>query len=197
MSSERFLFKTLLFLLFLASYALSAVGQVKYEKEIRIDMNQVPEKALNFIKNSGINSKVKWYKELNIDNTSIEAKTTFQNTKYSIEFDTLGNLQDVEYIINFKELPDKAQAKIEHQFDSLFTRYKIIKTQTQFSGPPQIIQQLLKGKKPSDDYITRYEIVMGGKEKKIMRKFEILTNENGEILQRSRIIPQNMDNLIY
>jgi len=197
MASQRFFLKTLLFLLFLSFCALSAAGQVKYEKEIRIDMNQVPEKALNFIKNSGIDSKVKWHKELNIDNTSIEAKTTFQSTKYSIEFDTLGNLQDVEFIINFQDLPDKTQAKIEKQFDSLFSRYKIIKTQTQFSGPPQIIQQLLKDTKPSDDYITRYEIVMGGKEKKIMRKFEILTNESGEILQRNRIRPKNMDNLIY
>lgn len=195
MASERFFLKTLLFLLFLSSYA-SAVSQVKYEKETRIDMNQVPEKALNFINNSGINSKVKWYKESNIDNTSIEAKTTFQNTKYSIEFDTLGNLQDVESIINFKNLPDKTQAKIKNQFNSLFSSYKIIKTQTQYSGPPQIIQQLFKDTKPSDDYITRYEIVMVGKEK-IMRKFEILTNENGEIIKRNRIMPKNMDHLIY
>ncbi len=175
----------------------SVQAQVKYEKESRIKAEEVPAKALTFIKKCQLDSRIKWYREKNMKDASVEAKVRIRGSKYSIEFDTLGNIQDVEFIIGFDDMAQAIREKVNRQFDSLFKRHKIIKIQRQYTATPQILQQLIRSGNSQQPFSTRYEIVMAGKKEKMMKKFEILTDGQGKIIKQSRIIPKDMDNLIY
>lgn len=186
----------ILAVLLLMLFAKTITGQVKYEREYRIPAKEVPEQAVSFVKGC-ISQKVKWYREENIKNISIEAKTHIRETKYSIEFDKLGNIRDIEFIISFGDIPEYPRKRIKHQLDSLFQKHKIIKVQQQYTGEAQALKELLCDNTSQKPYNTRYEIVMAGKREKLMQKHEILTEKNGLFQKISRIMPQDMDNLIY
>ncbi|MCF8333370.1 MAG: hypothetical protein K9I47_04410 [Bacteroidales bacterium] len=171
--------------------------QVKYEKESQIKVEDVPAKALSFIKDCHIDAPLRWYREGNVNDASVEAKGRIRGSKYSIEFDTLGNIQDVEFIMDFDEMLQAIRGKVKYHLDSLFKRYKIIKVQKQYTAESQTLQQLIRSGQSNQPFTTRYEIVMAGKKEKMMKKFEMLINSNGEIIKQTRIIPKDMDNLIY
>ena len=102
----------LLSLLFFVST--SAFSQEKYEKEYRIKTAKVPQAALEFIHSAGFAKKVKWYREEGLTSNSIEAKTKHHKTKYSIEFNTAGEIEDVEYIIQWEDMPALTRINIEN-----------------------------------------------------------------------------------
>ena len=79
-------------------------AQQKYEKESRLKEKNIPNKALHFIDSLEVGSRIRWYLEEGLEHTSIEAKFKLNNQKYSIEFDTIGNLEDIEIQIKWSEL---------------------------------------------------------------------------------------------
>jgi hypothetical protein len=106
--------KLIILLKILLLLATSAFGQVKYEKEFRLKPGQVPVKARQFIDSINLQQKVKWYYEQNLKGNSIEAKFRMNHKRYSIEFDTLGNLQDVEVQIGWEQMPAAYRFKYLH-----------------------------------------------------------------------------------
>lgn len=84
-----------LFMIFVVALS-NDKGQTKYEREFRMSEKKVPQKAREFVHSMDFESKVKWYFEENLQGNSIEAKLKQQGQQYSVEFDTLGTLQDVE-----------------------------------------------------------------------------------------------------
>ncbi|MEZ4934623.1 MAG: hypothetical protein R2788_21160 [Saprospiraceae bacterium] len=79
-------------------------AQVKYEKESRLKEKDVPSIALDFIDSLAVKKKVRWYLEEGFNRTSVEAKFKMDNRKYSIEFDTIGNLEDIEIQVKWDGL---------------------------------------------------------------------------------------------
>ena len=122
----------LLTLLFFTST--SAFSQEKYEKEYRIKIAKVPQAALEFIHSAEFSKKVKWYREEGLTSNSIEAKTKHHKTKYSVEFNTAGEIEDVEYIIQWQDIPALTRAKIERLLDSIYQKKRLVKIQVQLTG---------------------------------------------------------------
>ena len=60
-----------LILISLISFTSLGSAQIKYEKEIRIQKVEVPEKASGFVDSMNLAKKIKWYKEIGYKINSI------------------------------------------------------------------------------------------------------------------------------
>ncbi len=177
----------------------NCIAQTKYEKEYRLHQTEVPKKALDFVEKLGIKNKIKWYKEEGLDNTSIESKTKYLSKKYSIEFTSKGEIEDIEVQIKFKELPFLVRQNILKYLNANYQKVKIYKTQIQFSGNPKLLlnhvtQQVFKN---NTKITTRYELIVKTKTADKYQKFEFLFNNKGDILSKALILLKNTDNLEY
>ena len=172
-------------------------AQQKFESERRLKPQAAPQQALEFIASITATHKVKWYYEENFVGNSVEAKTKIDNKKYSIEFDTLGNIQDVEIQIDWEEIPSGTQKQIIYALDSSFTAHKINKIQLQYSGEKASLQAVILDKKTERFYTTKYEMIIKGRKKRRPKLYEMTFSEEGKLLETAEIIFQNSDNLEY
>lgn len=175
----------------------NAQNQVKMEKEERIKENNVPEIAISFLKEAGIVNRIKWYKDTDIQEVVIEAKTKHRGTLYSIEFDTSGNIINIEYIIKYKNLCPNIRNAIDDQLAAKFNKYSIIKTQKQYTGDKQALKELIRNDDSEKSFTTRYEIVLEGSVENYKRKYELTTDHTGEFIEIEEIVEPDMDILIY
>jgi hypothetical protein len=184
---------TIIFLLSLTSLH----AQTKFEREFRIDEEAVPEKAVAFIDSCFGDHKIKWIKEESQDGKSFEAKTKYHKFCYSIEFDTLGNIQDIEKTVKFKTLQPEVIRHISNSLDSLFVKYKITKTQIQWKGAHDVLLELVQTGKSGGKYELAFEIVLKGKKEGLSKFYEILLDSRGKVLRQLVIVPRNTDNLEF
>lgn len=183
----------IMFLFFVHIYA----SDTKYEKEYRIKEKDVPDEALKFIKSLGFEDDVKWYFDEDLKENSIEAKIRHNKRKYSIEFDTIGKIRDVEIEMEWRDLPDKVRKMIMVQLDSVFDSHKVGKIQIQYSGDKKVLKKLIKGQKTDKYYLTQYEIITDGQKDKKWHSYQITFSDNGQIVKISQIIFRNIDNLEF
>lgn len=177
--------------------AFNAQSQVKMEKEERIKEQDIPEKVKIFLDEAGVVNKIKWYKDIDHQEVVIEAKTKHRGTFYSIEFDTTGQIINVEYIIKFRRLAPNIKDNIEEQLDTKFKKYSIIKTQKQYTGDGAALKELIRNDDTEKNFTTRYEIVLKGAEENYKRKYELTINPSGKFSELKEIVEPNMDILIY
>lgn len=188
---------TLLSIGFLLLFPFVSTAQQKYEREFRIKSEIVPQSARAFIDSISADSKIKWYREINFTSVSIEAKFKLNKKKFSVEFDTLGSIQDVEFIVKPSEILSPVSVKIEHQLDSLYQKWKFQKIQMQYTGKPKEIIASIRQNEPTDALKVAYEIVLKGKAPGNTQLFEITFNEEGEILDILQIVQDKADHLEY
>ena len=186
-------------LLLLLPCCSSLFGQAKYEKEYRIQPEIVPKMALDYVDRYNFEKKIKWYKEESFTGPSIEAKTKQNKQKFSIEFDTLGQLQDVEIEIAFKDIIPSAQSLICESLNKEFDRFKIRKIQKQYAGHAQDILDFLT-EKVADLNLgveVQFELVLEGKKGTEVQLYEYTFSSDGAIVSKSRIVLRNTDILEY
>jgi len=189
--------KKILIVLILTTCINIGFSQEKYEKEARIRAIEAPSKAKEFMDGVFIANKIKWYAEENLIGKAIEAKVKRNGKRYSIKFDTLGNLKDVEIAVDFNTIPEKTRIIIQGKLESLFPTFKIQKTQVQFLGEESVLRELIVKGITEHDHSTNYEIVIRGKKDRKVDYYEILFNEQGDLLRKERIIQKNTQRLIY
>lgn len=172
-------------------------AQEKYEKESRIPQEEVPSKAVRFIDSLNEKNKLRWYFEEGLNRSSIEAKFIRHKKNYSVEFDTLGNVEDVEIEIGLNELDTQLKEAINSQLKVNCLKSKIEKVQIQFSGSEQELISKLKHEQSSPNLVINYEIVVRCTSKKAIELLEYLFNNKGELLSTSKIIFKNSSHLEY
>ncbi len=180
---------------FLIPNALSA--QQKYEREYRIKSEMVPKSAKKFIGLIGAKSKAKWFREIGLKDVSIEAKFMHKGKKFSVEFDTLGKLQDVEFILKKNEINPIVYTKFESHLDSLYQKWKFEKIQIHYRGQPSDILSSLEDTIPNSSVKVFYEIVLKGKASGNTQLYEITFNDLGELQTILQIIQDKADHLEY
>lgn len=158
-------------------------SQEKFEREYRITSESVPENAKLFVDKFNFDKKVKWFAEESQDGKTIEAKSCLNNYKYSIEFSENGNLIDVEKEVNFKELPEKNQQKINSSLTEKYDTYKIKKLQIQYKGNQEVVLQSILNNTEVEEIIINYELVVKGKKENESKRYELLVDERGTILK--------------
>lgn len=178
-------------------YSTSVNCQQKYEKESRLNHKDVPSVSLEFINTLEIKSRVKWYYEEGLKSKTIEAKFKYNNKRHSVEFDTIGNIQDIEIKMMWKELPSQLKHSIHSQLNSICSRHKISKIQVQYSGSRSILLSVLKNEEKSKNFTKNYEIIAKCVNDKKTELFEYLFSNEGKLLESSLIIFKNSSNLEY
>lgn len=189
-------FRFLIFLI-MCSVANNLFAQDKFEKESRIKRSDVPSKALFFMDSINYNAKIKWYKEEALNSESIEAKFKHNKAKYSIEFDTLGNIEDVEIEVNWEDIETAIANSITNQLKQDCSKHKIVKIQRQFTGTENDLFSMLRKGIQSERIKNKYEIVVRCSEQKEINLFEYLFNEKGLLVSKSKIIFKNSSHLEY
>ena len=109
-------------------------GQEKLERESRINSEEVPVTSLLFVDSLNFTRKVKWYREEGLAGVSIEAKSKKEGQKISVEFDSTGNIEDIEIQVEWKTLSDGLKDRITTQLDQECLRYKIDRKSTRLNS---------------------------------------------------------------
>jgi hypothetical protein len=187
----------ILFFGFLILLPFVSKAQQKYEREYRIKSEIIPPSANAFIGSIGSDHKIKWYKEISLHDVTIEAKFKHNMKKFSVEFDTLGILQDVEFIIDKREITPVVYKRIKHKLDILYQKWKFQKIQIHYRGNPRDIITSINKNKPCKSIKVYYEIVLKGKSSGSAQLYEITFSEQGEIQGILQIIQDKADHLEY
>lgn len=186
-----------LILLIGLTYSNNLFAQDKYEKESRIKQRDVPSKALLFMDSLNYKAKIKWYKEEGLTRKSIEAKFKHNKTKYSIEFDTLGNIEDIEIEVNWEYIESYITDSVSVQLKLDCSKHKIVKVQKQFAGSENDLLFLLRNEINSEKLKIKYEIIVKCNQQKEVNLFEYLFNEKGILVSKSKIVFKNSSHLEY
>jgi hypothetical protein len=185
------------FLVLNGAFQLDAGAQQKFEKESRLKPEDVPALAGQFIEAVELDTRWKWYFEENLVGNSVEAKTKYNGKWYSVEFDTSGNIQDVEIETDLKEMKENVSRNILHALDSMFNSHKIDKIQIQYTAETSVLIAILNKYADQADSKIQYEIVVKGKKNRRPKLYELTFSDNGKLLETSVIIFRNTDNLEY
>lgn len=173
------------------------IAQQKYEREVRIQATDVPADALNFVNNSPIDSKIKWYREIGLDTNSIEAKTKYNGQRYSIEFSENGVLEDIEVEIKARDLEQTTFDSLKKTIENAYGDFKLEKIQLQYTGNPELLKTVFDTCTVPDAIIIKYELVISSKESGTFKRFELLFNEALELESTTEIITKNNINIEY
>ncbi|CAG5080663.1 hypothetical protein [Parvicella tangerina] len=177
---------------------LSTLAQNKFEKEYKISAEKVPVKALGFTKQLiSSTDAIKWYREESQDGTTLEAKLDRKGLLLSVEFDTTGQLIDLEILVDHKDLPDSISNEILHELDSSFQKYKIVKIQLQYSGLESDVLEVIKGSSDETAITVKYEVVVRAKADKSWQWYETTHDRNGTMIEKLIIVRNNTDHLEY
>ena len=182
---------------FLVLFPFWSKAQHKYEREFRIKTETIPQSAKDFVDSIGADSRIKWYKEISLNAITLEAKFKYNKKKYSVEFDSSGKLQDLEFVINKREINPEVYNSIERKLDSVYQQWKFQKIQIHYSGKNKDIISAIRRNQPDDAIKMAYEIVLKGKNNEETQLYEITFSEQG-VLQNSLLIMQDKaDHLEY
>lgn len=177
--------------------SLQVHGQGKSEVEQRINVDEVPARAVEWMKDAYEGArKIKWYYEETSGLKSYEAKLKWKDYLHSVEFDTSGNIQDIEITIDWKELPCQVQQNIMHSLDSTFNKYSIQKIQRQWTGKSDDLEDAID-ENETEEIDTYYEIEYYGKNDAHDELWEGLFNANGTLLHQRIIKLKPNDNLNF
>lgn len=189
--------KLLLFFIGFFYLAVSVSAQKKYEREYRMNVNKVPEKAREYVNELDLGARVRWYFEENEDDDAIEAKVISQGKDYSIEFDTEGNLEDIEIEIAWSEIPEETRKAIQENLSEMYSRHKIKKIQIHYEGDPEALKTLVNDGETDEVHTTQYEIVVEGKKGLWVKLYEKNYSLEGRLNHTREIVLRNTDNLEY
>jgi hypothetical protein len=185
-------------LLFFGMISGPLFAQDKIERELRVKEKEVPKEAKDWLYDAFETTKrPKWYQEVFESGYSYEAKFKLKGKFYSVEFDSLGWIQDVEIEIDFKELPNEVQAGLEAYLSADYRSSDIKRIQIQYSGKPDDLEDFFD-ENSLEGILTRFEIeFIGLDETGHSGLWEGLFSEEGKLVRRRKIILTSSENLIF
>lgn len=171
-------------------------SQEKIEKESGIKPREVPTAAKNWLKDAFENiRKPKWFMEFSQNGKSYEAKFNYQGHFHSVEFDSLGNVEDVEIEIKQSEVLVEVWQEIQSYFEATYDQVKVEKIQRQLTASNSDLEDFFD-EEEKVGIVIRYEIVFQGK-KGQWDLWEALFDDSGKFLSKLRVQIRPNDNLIF
>lgn len=190
--------RTLLTLTMLLGCVSLGAAQQKNEREERLKDSRVPHELVDQLAPFTKNIRVKYFYETDGPNASYEAKFKSKSRSFSVEFDTLGVLEDVEIDIKFNSIDKKKRNKILSYLKKTSTNHKILKCQVQYkhdSGPSEVT---LRHAVFNEEHTPiNYEIEVNMLIDKLHQSFELLFDASGELISKREIVNRAVDNILY
>lgn len=173
--------------------SVSAQDGLKQEREERIKPDEMPQTAKKYLEGWLDKSRrIRYYYETDGEHTSYEAKLIREDRRFSIEFDETGNIEDIEELIRFKQMPDSVQQTVDSFLTKRYGKYTIRRVQQQF---------LVNQDEQYDQLITQrienFEIEVDLTEKSGIQSYEMLFDTNGKLKQQRLIVRRSLDNFLY
>lgn len=190
----RYFLPVILFVLGSYGYA-----QQKQEQEFGIDEKDLPRNISPLLSEYLKDVKrLRFFKELDGQKTSYEVKFKKDTLYYSIEFDSIGQLEDVEFIIKESAIPKKSYASINEYLGTAHEKYRIKKIQQQYpheGGNAKALlrdafQNLLSTK-------INYELIIATKDKEGYVEFEITFDAQGNHLLTRKSVATKYDHVLF
>lgn len=180
-----------------SAWAQKSTKSLKYERETRLKPEAVPAPAMGFIQQLELPARIKWYSEQSLDQRSVEAKFEYLNQRHSVEFDSLGQLQDVEVEVPPGELPAALRQTVADSLSRRFARHRIRKVQLQYLDGPAVLSRIIRDPAARQAAMPRYELVVKGKNAGGTHLYELLFEASGRLISSKQIIFRNADHLTY
>lgn len=177
-----------------------AFTQTKNEKEERIPASEFPENARNYFNTISQEVKyLKYYRETDGNKKSFEIKFKYNKEHYSVEFDTLGKLEDIEIVIKKKHIPKKTYNAISDYFNKNYKKFTIVKVQKQYvntTNKPdeQFIHHILE---KSFNKHTHFEIIAEVKTKEKHELRELTFNRHGVFEKSRKVTSSSYEHALY
>lgn len=189
---------TFLGLFFCQGYA----QKVKQEYEKDIKEEEVPAEILELIKPMLEESRrIRYYEEYDGEKTGYEIKMLWRDRQLSVEFYADGRLMDIEELISYKEIEEEAREEIAEYFEEEFEKHKIQRLQRQYTPEEEddedeeLIEDFMEDDR--EDLTIRYEIVVRVKSDEMYGPYELLFDDEGELLDVQKIERRSLDNVLY
>ncbi len=172
--------------------------QDKIEREEGVKESEVPTEAVKWLYDAFEKIKrPKWYKEFSDAGISYEAKFKLADCFHSVEFDSLGMVQDVEVELKWTEIKEKPKSAIQNYFEKEFKDYNILKIQIQFSGEPDDLEDFFD-EDEREGILIQYEIEFLATDfSGETQIWEGTFDQDGQYLEKRKIIIREMDNIIF
>lgn len=186
-------------MLIFVSTTLPLIAQTKkMEREKRVKREVLPQAAINVLEGFIAGArKVRYYHETDGEKVSFEVKFLRNKRHYSVEFNEAGGLEDVELLVRFDQLSETLRENILKHL-SQYDKYKIRKTQQQFSSPSQPDEQIIKASLEGlFTEIVRYEIIIETKSQGSWTTYEMLFDEKGDFISQKEVIGRLADHILY
>lgn len=172
----------------------------KVEKEDRIPLEEMPEKASSFLKENLPENirKARYYYETDGKHTSYEAKFKYARRRFSVEFNTEGRLEDVEITAEKNELIKTVYNNIEAHLDKNHERFRIEKIQAQYLTNEDTDKNTFTRSLNFQNFQPdKYELIVATKEAGKLEKFEMLFDAMGIFVEKRKIIMNSYDYLLF
>jgi hypothetical protein len=174
----------------------TAQSTQKVERESKIEAVDFPNNALQTVEEIGYaRKKVAFYKETDGDKTSYEAKLKYKGSKYSIEFDRDGILEDVEIDLAKRKIPKETRALINRRLDTIARKYRMEKVQLQYLNNKETSLEI-RTRIDREDF-DNYEIIVAFKDKRKIYRKEMLFDKKGNFIQERDIKRQEYDFILF
>ena len=168
-------------------------AQKKEEREYRITKEELPKNAISLLHDYLETAKrIRYYKEIDGNKSSFEVKFKKNKIFYSIEFNEQGLLEDVEFIIDEKDIPLPTLKKVQNHLSQNFDKTRIKKIQRQYpnteSSPKIVLNRAFENSMiPS----INYEIIIASRDKDGFHEYEVTYDSMGNhLLTRKSIVPK-------
>lgn len=172
----------------------------EYEKSIRA--SEVPEEILELLSPLLEESRrIRYYKELDGENTGYEIEMQWKGRQLSVEFYDDDRGMDIEELIGFEEIAEEAHRPISTYLQNHFDKYKITRLQRQYIAEErdeedeEVIEDFMEG--DTEDLTKRYEMVIEVKGKDMFGAYEFLFDHEGQLINTQKIERRSSDNVLY
>jgi hypothetical protein len=173
---------------------MSAQEEAKFELEERVAHLEVPEIAKDSLcLLIPFKKRIRWYKEVSNIGQTYEAKFKHEGSRYSIEFDSLGHLADIEVELSWKNMKASEKAALNLAFSSI-QGFKLKRIQAQWTG--RVID--LTRRESSNGlipYAMAYEVEFKGEMNERLAYWEGLFTPEGELLDLKEVLLKDVENL--
>lgn len=181
-------------------FSLISYAQTKNEKEERINKEDFPINALEVIDHIPAHAKrLRFYKETDGEKQSFEAKFKLNKLRYSVEFNTNGELEDIEVKTKFGAISKPLSNNILSYLKNNHDKHRIIKIQKQFLfnntlSPKDFFKTIINN---NTDLKPRFEIIAEVKDGKTRTIKEFTFDNKGDFVEARIVNPNSYEHVLY
>lgn len=173
-------------------------AQDKNEIEKRVNPESIPSIAVKDLSDIlGADHKVKWYYQEDGSKKVYEAKFKIKRKRYSVEFDTLGKIYNVEINADLKKFSKQNTELLSENLLALFNDYTIRKIQFEYFGKETDLFKLISDGKVGDGLSQQYEVEIIVKLNKQKKLYEIILSDKFTLISKREIRLKSTDLLDY